>query len=415
MTTNTAAHLTPGPKAHQMLNKVPEITVWFWIIKILCTTVGESFADWINMTLGVGLASTALFFTVVFAVVLTVQMRLKRYVPVAYWLTVVVVSITGTLFTDVLTDRQGLPLKYSSLGFGVLLAVVLGAWYARERTLSIHSIVTVPREAFYWLTVLVTFALGTATGDWTLELTGWGPGTAVLLPAALIALVAVCRWGGGQPVLAFWLAYVLTRPLGANIGDWLATPRPERGLGLGTAGTSVVFLIAIAATVAHLTHSRADTIAGDHELTSAADPKRHRLALGVYAVAALGTTLLLHHTSQQPHADPLAEGETSASGVQLSPARAQENLPAPDVAALLAITRNIGTSVSRGDRAGALACAKNLETLWDEGQSRLQPLDGAAWGFYDTEIDHVLTAVRTSAPDRTREQDAVAALLTSLS
>ncbi|MCW2813977.1 MAG: putative integral rane protein match, partial [Nocardioides sp.] len=230
------------PAARQMLNKVPEVTLWFWVIKILCTTVGESFADYVNETLGVGLVPTTVIFSVAFVAILAVQMRLDRYVPAVYWLTVVVVSVTGTLYTDILTDQVGVPLWISTTVFTVLLVAVFGTWYAKERTLSIHSIVTTPRESFYWLTVLVTFALGTATGDWTLELTGWGPGTSVLLPAGLIAVVVVCWRLGAQPVLSFWLAYVLTRPLGANIGDFLASPSSDKGLGLGTALTSVVFL-----------------------------------------------------------------------------------------------------------------------------------------------------------------------------
>ena len=250
--------LRPPLTARQMLNKVPEITIWFWIIKILCTTVGESFADWINMTLGVGLTNTAIIFTGVFAVVLVVQMRLNRYVPFAYWLTVVVVSITGTLYTDILTDSRGVPLALSTTVFAALLAVVFGVWYARERTLSIHSIASTPREAFYWLAVLVTFALGTAAGDWTLELTGWPPGAAVLLPLGLLLAVFVAWKLGAGPVLSFWLAYILTRPLGANIGDYLGAPHADGGLGLGTLGTSVLFLGTILAVVVYLTKTQKD-------------------------------------------------------------------------------------------------------------------------------------------------------------
>src|ERR1700709_1830828 len=186
---NLAGRKTP----RVMLSKVPEITVWFWVIKILCTTVGESFADWINIGLGNGLIPTALIFTVVLAVVLGWQLRLTRYVPFVYWLTVVVVSVTGTLYTDILTDDLGVPLALSTSVFAALLAVVFGVWWARERTLSIHSIVTLPRESFYWLAILVTFALGTAAGDWILELTGWGPGTSVLLPAGLIVAAGIAR------------------------------------------------------------------------------------------------------------------------------------------------------------------------------------------------------------------------------
>ncbi len=241
-----------------MLNKVPEVTVYFWIIKVLCTTVGESFADYINATLGFGLTNTTLTFSGALAVVWAVQFRLHRYVPAVYWLAVVLVSVVGTLLTDQLTDARGVPLWFSTIVFTVLLAVVFGIWYARERTLSIHSIVTTPREAFYWLTVLVTFALGTAAGDWTLDLTGWGPGPATLLPAGLIAIVFLAWRFGAGPVLTFWLAYVLTRPLGANLGDFLASAHADGGLGLGTFGTTAVFLTAICVVVGYLTHTHKD-------------------------------------------------------------------------------------------------------------------------------------------------------------
>jgi uncharacterized membrane-anchored protein len=232
--------------------------VYFWIIKILCTTVGESFADYINETLGFGLTDTTVVFSVALIAALVVQFRLDRYVPSIYWLAVVLISVVGTLLTDNLTDAHGVPLWISTTVFSVLLAVVFGIWYARERTVSIHTIVTTPRESWYWLTVLVTFALGTAAGDWTLELTGWSPGAAVLLPLGLIlAVLAAWKLGAGS-VLSFWLAYILTRPLGANIGDFLASPRADGGLGLGTLGTSVLFLGTILATVIYLTVTQKD-------------------------------------------------------------------------------------------------------------------------------------------------------------
>jgi uncharacterized membrane-anchored protein len=261
--------ITPSVRARRLLNKVPEVTIFFWIIKILCTTVGESFADYVNETLGFGLTNTTLVFSAALIVVLVVQFRLRRYVPAVYWLAVVLISVVGTLLTDQLTDGHGVPLWISATVFAVLLAVVFTVWYLRERTLSIHSIVTTPREAFYWLTVLVTFALGTAAGDWTLDLTGWGPGPAVLLPAGLIVAVVVAWRLGAGPVLTFWLAYILTRPLGANIGDFLASARDEGGLGLGTLVTSVLFLAAIAATVGYLTRTRRDRTELVHHGTAA--------------------------------------------------------------------------------------------------------------------------------------------------
>jgi uncharacterized membrane-anchored protein len=262
----TVVAMSSMTKSHAslMLNKVPEVTVYFWIIKILCTTVGESFADYINETLGFGLTNTTVLFGAAFAVTLFFQFRLNKYVPGVYWLTVVLVSVFGTLVTDNLTDGHNVPLWFSSTFFAVLLAIVFSIWYARERTLSIHTIVTTPREAWYWTAVLVTFALGTAVGDWTIELTGWSPGQSVLLPLALIlGIFATWRLGVTGPVLSFWVAYILTRPLGANIGDFLASPKSEGGLGLGTLGTSVLFLGTILAVVVFLTitgRDRTETI-----------------------------------------------------------------------------------------------------------------------------------------------------------
>ncbi len=241
-----------------VLNKVPEVTIFFWVIKVLCTTVGESFADYVNETLGFGLTNTTLAFTAALLIVLVLQFRAPRYVPGIYWLAVVLISVVGTLVTDNLTDAHGVALWLSSTVFALLLAGVFGVWFAREGTLSIHSINTPTRESWYWLVVLVTFALGTAVGDWTLELTGWSPGAAILLPAGLIvAVLGAWRLGLGS-VLAFWLAYILTRPLGANIGDFLASSRADGGLGLGTMVTSVVFLAAILMTVVYLSLTAVD-------------------------------------------------------------------------------------------------------------------------------------------------------------
>jgi uncharacterized membrane-anchored protein len=261
--TTETARLRTERGARLMLNKVPEVTVYFWIIKVLCTTVGESFADYINETLGFGLTNTTLAFSAALVIAMIVQFRLRRYVPAVYWLAVVLISVVGTLLTDNLTDGHDVPLRTSTIVFAVLLAVVFGVWYARERTLSIHTIVTTPRESFYWLTVLVTFALGTAAGDWTLELTGWSPGAAVLLPAGIILAILIAWRLGAGPVLSFWLAYIMTRPLGANIGDFLGSDKSEGGLGLGTFGTSVLFLGTILAVVVYLTKTgkdRTDTL-----------------------------------------------------------------------------------------------------------------------------------------------------------
>jgi uncharacterized membrane-anchored protein len=407
-----------------LLNKVPEVTLWFWVIKILCTTVGESFADNINETLGFGLLPTAALFTVVFAVVLTWQMRSSRYVPFAYWLTVVVVSVTGTLYTDILTDQLGVPLWISTTVFSLLLAGVFAIWYARERTLSIHSIVTTPREAFYWVAVLVTFALGTATGDWTLELTGWAPGMSVLLPLGLIAIVTLLWRYGADPVLSFWVAYILTRPLGANIGDWLASPQSQRGLGLGTFGTSVIFLGAILATVIYLAISRVDVIPPGEEVTmehQPGDPVRRRTSLVALGSVALGTVALLAWANAQPHQNALAaeEGSTpSCAGKTLSGASvtraAAKHFPARDLDEFRAITHDTLGLVQAGKQDQAVTRVTDLETAWDHAQDRLQPADCQAWVAIDQQIDPVLSSVRASSPDRSQEQQALDRLLNTL-
>ena len=241
-----------------LLNKVPEVTAYFWIIKVLCTSVGESFADYINETLGFGLVKTTVLFAVALTASLLVQFRMRRYTPWVYWLTVVLVSVEGTLLTDNLTDGHNVPLWISSTVFALLLAVVFAAWYSREGTLSIHAINTRSREAWYWATVLVTFSLGTAVGDWTVEATGWTPGVSVLLPLGLIAATLVAWKSGANAVLTFWIAYILTRPLGANIGDYLASDKSEGGLGLGTLWPSLAFLAAILLVVLYLSVTRID-------------------------------------------------------------------------------------------------------------------------------------------------------------
>ncbi|HEY0618347.1 MAG TPA: hypothetical protein VGD15_12180 [Kribbella sp.] len=415
MTTNTASR-TAAPRV--LLNKVPEVTIWFWLIKILCTTVGESFADWINMQLGVGLIATAIIFTVVFAIVLGWQLSTSRYKPAAYWLTVVVVSVTGTLYTDILTDQLGVPLWVSTSVFALALAVVFGIWWARERTLSIHSIVSLPREGFYWLAVLVTFALGTASGDWTLELTGWSPGVSVLLPLALIAIIAGCWRLGANPVLAFWLVYILTRPLGANLGDWLAAPKvPDQGLGLGTLVTSIIFLSAILATVVYLTLTKTDVIEGHQHRERTAkyhQPRREWPLVGVMTAAAIAAGILLSWASAQPHANAAAEGPNPAqANVHMTSAQATGKFPKPDVARFRTLIRSMDADLAKGDQAGLNGAVDAYEKAWDDGQPKLEKLDGKAWAFIDSQNDALFTSVR-GTKDPAAEKKAVQALLKTL-
>jgi uncharacterized membrane-anchored protein len=404
-----------------LLSKVPEVTVWFWIIKILCTTVGESFADWINTTLGFGLTMTALVFTVLLAAVLGWQLRLDRYMPFAYWLAVVVLSVTGTLYTDILTDKLGVPLTLSTSVFAATLAIIFAVWYARERTLSIHSINTLPRELFYWLAVLVTFALGTAAGDWTLLVTGWEPGTSVLLPAGLIITIVIGWRLGANPVLSFWLAYILTRPLGANLGDWFASPRASHGLGLGTALTSAIFLTTILAIVVYLTRSRRDVIEEydhTHTPTLTTTARGERIMLGYYAAIAVTAGAVLVWAASQHHATAAnnEDHETTTAPLTTQPPVGQTTAKFPPVetAKFRTIAEDTLAKVRAGDQSGASARIKDLETAWDNDQSSLRPLDETAWHVLDGQIDSVLKALRASKPDLATETQTVNSLLRAL-
>jgi len=244
-----------------MLNKVPLVTLAFWVIKILATTVGETGADFLNFNLGFGLTTTSLLAAVLLLGALWLQLRQTRYVPWIYWLTVVFLSIVGTLITDNLTDNFGVSLYVTSAIFAIALAVTFIAWHRAEHTLSIHAITTRRREGFYWLAILFTFALGTAAGDLVSEKMGTGYLLAGALFGGLILLITIgyyARLIG--PVLAFWAAYVLTRPLGASIGDFLTQAPKDRGLGLSTMTVSAIFLAIIVALVAYLTITKVDAI-----------------------------------------------------------------------------------------------------------------------------------------------------------
>ncbi|HEV7847495.1 MAG TPA: hypothetical protein VGO83_14675 [Thermoleophilaceae bacterium] len=243
----------------RMLNKVPEVTIFFWVIKVLSTTVGETAADNLNEKLSLGLTGTTYVMTALLIVSLAFQFRTRKYIPSVYWLAVVLISIVGTLITDTLVDTYGVPLETTTIAFSIALAVTFSVWYSSERTLSIHTIVTSRREGFYWLAVLFTFALGTAAGDLAAERFGLGYWPSALIFGGMIAVVALAHFRFGlNAVLSFWIAYILTRPLGASIGDGLSQPRGNGGLGLGTTGTSVLFLLTILSLVIFLQITRVD-------------------------------------------------------------------------------------------------------------------------------------------------------------
>lgn len=254
----TTLATTTGPAsarpAKPVYNRVPQVTPDFWIVKLLAVTVGETAADYLAVNLGLGLPATSLIMSGFLIAALVLQFAQRRYVPWTYWLAVVLVSVVGTLITDNLVDNLGVSLQAATLGFAIALAATFALWFAVERTLSIHTIYTFRREAFYWLAILFTFALGTAAGDLVAEGLSLGYLQAGLAYSAAIAVIAlgyyVFKLNG---ILAFWLAYILTRPMGASFGDLMSQAKADGGLGFGTTTTSLVFLFGIAVVIAYMT------------------------------------------------------------------------------------------------------------------------------------------------------------------
>ncbi|GGH19789.1 COG4705 family protein [Paenibacillus segetis] len=250
--------ITEGKK---VFNKVPEITIFFWIIKIMATTVGETAADLLNFNLNWGLTNTTYVMCVLLLITLFLQFRTKRYIPAIYWLAVVMISVVGTLITDNLVDNLGVSLVTTTIFFTAALIITFMAWYFSEKTLSVHSIHTIKRESFYWLAILFTFALGTAAGDLASEGLNWGYLNSALIFAALIAVITIAYYRFKlNAVTAFWIAYILTRPLGASIGDYLSQSSDNGGLNLGTVGISTIFLVIILSLVIYLSKTGRDEI-----------------------------------------------------------------------------------------------------------------------------------------------------------
>ena len=435
--------------ARTLMNKVPEVTIFFWIIKILCTTVGESAADFLNYNLNWGLTGTSIATGLLLVVVLTVQMSLGRYVAAVYWLTVVLVSVFGTLVTDNLTDNLNVPLEASTVIFSVLLALVFLAWYLSERTLSIHSIYTRRREAFYWLAILVTFALGTATGDLVSEGLGVGYLRTGILCAVLIAVVTLAWRLGLNAVLAFWVAYILTRPLGASIGDFLAQPTSNGGLGLGVTVTSVIFLSAILITIIYLSVRKPDVIevptdpVALAELDEPETAPHHRVQSSraalvqtavVVLIAVVGggafyawRTADLNAAAAEPVAAPVvvASAGSAPESPQDSPAAATSSTtsstalvlrPSPlgDMSVFVTITQDTLTMLEAGDQPGATAQITDLESAWDNAQATLERRNTAEWHAVDDRIDTVLRELRSTNPNSATEAQALRALLNQM-
>jgi uncharacterized membrane-anchored protein len=262
-----------GAQARVAVTKVPEITVWFWIAKVASTGMGEAFADWLYFRYGT--VPTGAIGAVLLIGALVLQFRSRRYNTWIYWLAVVAVSVTGTMAADGLHIVVGLPYTVTTALYAAILAVIFIVWYRTEGTLSIHSITTVRREAFYWATVMATFALGTALGDLTAYTMKIGFFSSAVLFLVIIAIPAVAhRWFAMNSVLAFWFAYTVTRPLGASVADWLGVSARVGGLGWGRGVVSALLTIPILMTVGYMAVTHVD-VARDAP-ARARQPARHR-------------------------------------------------------------------------------------------------------------------------------------------
>jgi uncharacterized membrane-anchored protein len=411
-----------------LLNKVPEVTIFFWIIKICCTTVGETVADYLNVNLNLGLTGTSIITGVLLVAALAAQFLAKSYRPVRYWLTVAVVSVFGTLVTDNLTDKAHVALEKSAIIFAILLALTFVVWYATEHTLSIHRIFTRRREAFYWTAVLFSFALGTATGDLMAEVLGLGYRTTGLIVLGLIAVTAIAWRLKLNPILSFWIIYILTRPLGASIGDYLSQPKNVGGLALGTTVTSAIFLGGIVAIVAYLTVSKADVTTSkalaDSSALDAAEKGGLWQTAAVVVLVLVGsgfgynarkTALLSSDTAET--AAPATAAPASGTATTVAGAATTTKIaasPLGDLTNFRTIAQDTLDKLTAGDQGGATTRITDLEVAWDAGQAKLQARNGAAWTAIDGKIDKVLRALRSTSPVVATEKQTLTDLLTAL-
>ena len=378
----------------EWLTKVPAITATFWVIKILSTTIGETFADYLSVNVGLGPAITDIAMLTVLAAALTLQLRTHRYTPWIYWLCVVLVSIVGTQITDFFTDTLGVSLYLSTGVFSILLAAVFTIWYRQEGTLAITSIDTPRREGFYWAAILVTFALGTAAGDLATEALSLGFRNGVFLFGGLIAVTWLASRLGANSVVTFWIAYILTRPLGASLGDLLTQDQSLGGLGLGASLTSAIFLTVIVVLVA-----REQLLVNRHGVAVKGEGphggRRRDLAWAGAGAAAILVAGLVLGSLQAAALQNTAAAAGPANTVQVHPTTALG-----DVSNFTTIATNVQAKVSANDLPAATAKVKDLEVAWDGAEAGLKPRDPADWHTLDGQIDDVLTSLRAGSPNQ---------------
>jgi uncharacterized membrane-anchored protein len=337
----------------------------------------------LNVNLGLGLTGTSIAMGVCLSVVLFFQFKAKKYIPSIYWLAVVLISIFGTLITDNLTDSLGVPLEVSTVVFSIALVLTFAIWYAKDRTLSIHSIFTRRRESFYWLAILFTFALGTGAGDLMAERLGLGYLVTGIIVCAVIVTITIAWRLRLDAVLAFWIAYILTRPLGASLGDYLSQAQSNGGLGLGASITSAVFVMAILAVVIFLSVTKRDFITSPSTKVAAGE---NRFAVGWQVVLVVAVLVLAAGSGYYWRTSQL-RNQAAAS---LSP-----TAPLGDLSAFQKIAEDTLGFVRAGDLSRAKSRVGDLEFAWDNAEARLRPMNPEKWSLVDGSIDIVLRKLRS--------------------
>ncbi len=367
-----------------LMIKVPEVTIFFWIIKVLCTTVGETFADFLNINLGFGLEITSIIMGVAFTVALFTQFRAKKYIPGIYWLTVVLISVFGTLITDNMVENMNVRLTTSIIMFTTLLSATFIVWFISEKTLSIHSIFTAKREVFYWLAILFTFALGTAVGDYVAEELSLGYTLTGLIVFGIITAVFISwKYLKFNSILTFWIAYVLTRPLGASLGDFLSQPKSLGGLGIGATYTSIIFLSAILLVVVFLTATKMDKITRNKERKSLAEISGTKKSIFIQASVICSVFIVAG----------IFIGSYAASHIKTI---ANKNDLSSELTSFISIENDMKGYIAANDLKDARSKADGLENEWDSQEGSLRPQNQKQWTEIDSTIDRVLTSVRST-------------------